>query len=88
MIEKMDSERVYEELITVEMVYGEPHLELHRGMSIDNAIQKISTEDTVACFALSPERAIELAKELIDAAYYAKITRKKRPHKNGKRRKK
>lgn len=77
-MEKIDNDKVYPELISIEMVYNEVHLDLHHNITPKEAIKRVSSEDTESCFALTPEGAIELSSALVEAAYYTKVKRRER----------
>lgn len=77
-MEKIENDKHYRELISIEMVYDEVHLDLHHNITPDEAIKRVSSEDTQSCFALTPEAAIQLANALVEAAYYSKVKRRER----------
>lgn len=75
-LERMDNEKVYSQLVTIMILYGEHHMKLHHNTTPEKAVREVSNKDSEACFALSPPNCLDLAKDLIDAAYHCKVKKK------------
>lgn len=79
-LEKMEEDKVYPQLITVNIMFGDHYIDIHSNTTPQKAIQKVTQDATESCFAMAPHNAINLSKDIIDAAYYSKTTRKQKKH--------
>ena len=59
----------HSKLITIDIDHGEVYLSLHEDLTVQEALDDVATNGNLVCFAMTPAIAIQLAKDLIDAAY-------------------
>ena len=62
-------EKTHKKLITVDIAYDDLYIDLHEDITITDAITKMKNKSSTACFALPPEKILELAKVLLDAVF-------------------
>jgi hypothetical protein len=71
--ERQERDTVYPELITITIEFEEVFLELHKNLTVRQAIKEVTTDTNHTCFALTPKNALALATGLIDGAFYSKV---------------
>ena len=62
-------EKKHKKLITVDLAFDDVYVDLHADLTINEAIDKVHTNADDVCFALTPEKALELSKILLDTVF-------------------
>jgi len=69
-------EKTHKKLITVDIAYDDMYVDLHADITINDAVNKMKNKSSIACFALPPEKVLELARVLLDAVFISKAKSK------------